>query len=656
MRPQNLFSVQMYASVLLYALLVAGITQGQEEIKSDNADIQNLINQAIGIVDEDGNNVIIQTGAVDKADTTEAEAEPTPEPEPEPEAEKPPPEPPVMITVDTFLGRIRGSKSKVNDSKYIHSFLGIPYAQPPTNSRRFKPPVPVTSYGELNALGFKAECPQIKFYGNNKYKYSGDEDCLFLNIFTPSLTKNSEALKPVMVWIHGGGFTTGSSNEYIPVALVMKDVVVVTLNYRLSGFGFMTFGNDLVSGNMGLRDQLEALKWVKRYITSFGGDPDKITIFGQSSGAVSVHALHLSPKSNGLISGAIAQSGTMLLRKTKWEVAKEERNAMRIAEIYNCTSINYDEEMLKCLQSVPAKEFFKMTQYVGQKLDVERAERERGPWFPVVDAYCSDPILPVEPLHALKVGAFNKAPMISGTVANEGALQVMGLLGPAQNKDMLWGYVGAQQLLFTEGNNITETKENEVYLAQIVTKYYTQANYDLRESGQSWMDMFTDSGFLSPDQKVMQLMTQHGSQVFNYIFSYVPTNTIAKIYGAPDTSISPVHAEDILFLFEEFANIRISTDEELALSDKILTYWTNFAKYNHPSPFMDDSLPAWKPYSESKRYMELKPEPEMKENPHHLRMMFWQNMLWNNRESEIDTWQLYQKMSRLFTRDRKSVV
>ena len=574
--------------------------------KSDNSALQNLINQAVGIssTDNQGNVVIIQKDDIklpEKGQEQESPSEPvTDEAEPEPEPVKPAPEPPVMISVDTILGRIRGSKSKVDDSRYIHTFLGIPYAKPPVKDLRFKPPVPVTSYGELNALGFKAECPQIKFYGSNRFKYVGEEDCLFLNIFSPSLTKNKEALKPVMVWIHGGGFTTGSSNEYIPVALAMRDVVVVTFNYRLAGFGFMTFGNDLVSGNMGLRDQLEALNWVKRYISNFGGDPDKITIFGQSSGAVSVHALHLSPKSNGLISGAIAQSGTMLMRKTKWEYAKEERNARRIAQVYNCSSLNYDEEMLKCLQRVPAEDFFKTTQYVGQKLDVDRADRERGPWFPVVDAYCSDPVLPVEPLHALKAGAFNTAPMISGTMANEGALQVMGLLGPTQDKKTLWGYVGAQQLMITEGNNITETKENEVYLAMMITKYYTQDNMDLRESGQGWMDMFTDSSFLSPDQKVMQLMTGHGRQVFNYIFNYLPTNTIAKIYGAPDNSVSPVHAEDILYLFEEFAGIRLTTDEELALADKMLTYWTNFAKYGHPSPFMDDTLPTWKPYSESK--------------------------------------------------------
>ena len=118
-----------------------------------------------------------------------------------------------------------------------------------------------------------------------------------------------------MFWIHGGGFALGSSNEYDHPTLLEEDVILVTINYRLGAFGFLSFGNDLLSGNMGLRDQVAALKWVHQHIHMFNGDAARITVFGESAGGISVHALQLSPLAEGLIAGGIAQSGTMLMVK-----------------------------------------------------------------------------------------------------------------------------------------------------------------------------------------------------------------------------------------------------------------------------------------------------------------------------------------------------
>lgn len=131
----------------------------------------------------------------------------------------------------------------------------------------------------------------------------GNEDCLYLNVF--SKENNSTDLQPVMFFIHGGGLESGSAPLYDPASLVNEDVVVVTINYRLGALGFLNFGNDVAPGNLGIRDQIQALQWVKMMIHHFGGDPNKITIFGESAGAMSCNAITMSPKAAGLITGTL---------------------------------------------------------------------------------------------------------------------------------------------------------------------------------------------------------------------------------------------------------------------------------------------------------------------------------------------------------------
>ena len=176
----------------------------------------------------------------------------------------------------------------------------------------------------------------------------GEEDCLSLNIYNK--VSDSSELKPVMFWIHGGAFRFGSGSQYDPSPLVKEDVLVVTINYRLGVLGFLTMGNDLAPGNLGLRDQMLALTWVKSHIHNFGGDPTKITIFGESAGGMSTHALTLSPKSKDLFSAAIHQSGTMFRLREKFGTSMPQRASSKIAKHFNCDSIGLDEDMLSCLQ------------------------------------------------------------------------------------------------------------------------------------------------------------------------------------------------------------------------------------------------------------------------------------------------------------------
>lgn len=214
-------------------------------------------------------------------------------------------------TIEIENGLIRGQilKSIFLKSDYF-AFRGIPYAKPPVANLRFEIPQKPEPWPEvLDTLQTGNKC----FQYNEAGILEGDEDCLVLNVYTPSLTDNL----PVMFYIHGGGYNQGSSDEMIfgPDFLIDENVILVTVNYRLGVFGFMSLGSENYPGNIGLRDQIHALKWVNENIHSFGGDNKKITIFGHSAGSACVQFISLSPLSTNLFQRVIAQSGSTI---NKW--------------------------------------------------------------------------------------------------------------------------------------------------------------------------------------------------------------------------------------------------------------------------------------------------------------------------------------------------
>merc|ERR1719402_1760177 len=380
-------------------------------------------------------------------------------------------------------------------------------------------------------------------FGENTGSYKGEEDCLYLNIYTPTLTRSTNpfALKAVMLWIHGGGFTIGSGSDYNPVYFMEKDVVVVTFNYRLGALGFLTFGNDMASGNLGLRDQQLAIQWTRNYIQNFGGDPNKITIFGESAGGQSVHAQVLSHLNQGLIHGAIAQSGTLLYTPIE---DRPERMAVKVAEKFNCSSNNFDEEMLECLQKIPAQEL------------IEGTGLDPSDWFgddyfvfgPVVDHFCSNPFMPIHPLEAVKSGAYNKIPFMSGTTKEDGALMTMMFWDFLETIDEKWDTIGAGILnIMKTRNNIDEESS---MIAEIAKKYYTGDDFT-QENKDSLTSMFGDAIFLASDQKTVSLMSEGSSPVFNYVLTYKGSNSAASLFITDsEEDFGVVHGDDLQYLFQ----------------------------------------------------------------------------------------------------------
>ena len=317
--------------------------------------------------------------------------------------------------IETNSGKVQG-KIVINNCNYHYEFLGIPYAEPPVEKLRLKPPVPVLPWSDVfQAFEDGPMCPQKS--SPHLPNATISEDCLSLNIFTNEIDEDD--LKPVMVWIHGGGFSLGSKDIYRMQAVIDEEVVLVTINYRLHALGFLSFGNHLVSGNMGLKDQHLAIDWVRQNIQYFGGDPDRITLFGQSAGGISVQAHVLSPYSQGWQFSAIAQSGSILYLSVETP-GEEEKFARNAAEALGCP-LTLDQDTLDCLQNVDVTALVDNITDPDDAMFVNSFHDVKFSYWPVIDDYADEPFLPMDPLQSLLQGSFNKVPYITGTVKNEGA-------------------------------------------------------------------------------------------------------------------------------------------------------------------------------------------------------------------------------------------
>ncbi|KAF4526362.1 hypothetical protein B566_EDAN014100, partial [Ephemera danica] len=250
--------------------------------------------------------------------------------------------------VDLEQGSLRGTTMWSRKGRVFYAFQGIPYAAPPIGSLRFKPPGEAPKWsGEFDARTEGNSCLQIHILLTGKF--IGDEDCLYLNVYTPKLENEGSPLS-VMVYIHGGGFImhSGGNEFYGPHFLLDRDIVLVTINYRLGALGFLSLGTKETPGNYGLKDQVAALRWVQKNIAKFGGNPNSVTIFGQSAGAASVHYLMLSPLAKGLFHRAILQSGSAY---NPWALTRHApRHANELARALGCSS----QDPLKCLQTADA--------------------------------------------------------------------------------------------------------------------------------------------------------------------------------------------------------------------------------------------------------------------------------------------------------------
>ncbi|CAN7937551.1 unnamed protein product, partial [Ixodes hexagonus] len=391
--------------------------------------------------------------------------------------------------IETKQGTLKGRFEAVSGKK-VQVYLGIPYAEPPLHDLRFRRPVPETPWnGTYDATQKKSSCPQHFYPAIFDIQTDLSEDCLYLNVWTPD---TATPTKPVIVWIHGGAFAFGSSYQSWyngSLLTAMHDVVVVTINYRLGIFGFLAAGVADAPGNVGLLDQNLALKWVQDNIHAFGGNSSRVTIFGESAGAYSVHAHIISPLSRGLFQRAFMMSGTYDSNGLLDSVFASAVQGSQVAAKLNCTGpfrdlTSHPEMVLECLRGKPTEALFNAARDVtGQKL------------FTFLPTYPND-FFPIRPTLALKQGQFADVDVMVSVTQSEGSVVTL-----SQPDIRFWD----EDLQDVQTESL-EPALRKMTAAWIEDKYMDLVKYyasqavpdDKRELRQKYADFVADFYFVCP--------------------------------------------------------------------------------------------------------------------------------------------------------------
>ncbi|KAM3966297.1 juvenile hormone esterase-like [Aphomia sociella] len=430
-----------------------------------------------------------------------------------------------MATVTISQGTLRGGKSKSESGYEYYEFLGVPYAKPPIGVLRFKNPQSPESW-ENERDATKAHAENISCHVDFMTgKLLGSEDCLYLNVYTPKLTNVKSELLPVIVHIHGGGFISGNGiikAENGPDFMLDQDVVVVTINYRLGVFGFLSLDIPEASGNMGLKDQVKALEWVQNNIENFGGDKNNVTLFGISAGSASIDYLILSPLATGLFHKAILRSGSAL---NHWAINLEIKKLtlMLAKELGYKGSIEDSYEVHEFLSAIP------MNQLAGAAFQVSELSVTNRVFFGFVPTVEKDfgnkeAFITDKPYKLFKSGKFNKVPTIRGFVEKEGT--VMSMMKPNAVKELI-----DNKKFVDHWSYCLDSEDTEAYNAEFLSAYLE--NIDSKDEHSKFAtDFFGDMDYISGIWLSNEIMSNEGVPTYLYQFSYDgKLNMFKLIYG-----------------------------------------------------------------------------------------------------------------------------
>ncbi|KAJ8725240.1 hypothetical protein PYW07_016198 [Mythimna separata] len=461
------------------------------------------------------------------------------------------------------------------DGQYS-SFKGIPYAQPPNGTRRFKAPLTALGWdGVRNASQHGAMCPQIDIFTNKLIP--GNEDCLFLNVYSPNLTP--ETLLPVLVFIHGGGYKSGSGNvdDYGPDFILRKNMVVVTFNYRLDALGFLSLGTKEVPGNAGLKDQVEALKWVQRNIKHFGGDADRVTIMGQSAGSASVGLHIVSPMSQGLFHRAIAMSGSPFC---DWSLAfNPERRAFVLGKTLGFVTED-PEELLEFHQSVPSDKLRDTSPNILSFEEYTYNLLKMYQFVPVIEKFNeTDNFLTYDIFKEFR--HVNKVDILFGHTSQE-TLTIIDLIASTyvQRYDKYPELFVPRKLMNQLGPN------HMLELSDRILKHYFGNKSVNVESLKDFIRYASNVGFIYDIIKYFSTLPFLENTVrFSYQFSSMSSRNVYGLQGEKYDIFGAAHVDDLFYLFDpkslQLVSDRNST--EFLLIDQVTTIFTDFAIHGNPT-------------------------------------------------------------------------
>ncbi|XP_044730504.1 venom carboxylesterase-6-like isoform X2 [Chrysoperla carnea] len=533
-----------------------------------------------------------------------------------------------IVRVHTPLGKILGSTNfETRLGKKIYAFRGIRYAESPTGSRRFQPPEPVKPWGEetLNATEDGPACPQPIRINPEEFGWSTSEDCLRLNVYTTLLNRgNEKKLHPVVIFFHAGGFygVSGISNYHGPQYLLDKDVVLVTVNYRLGTLGFISTGDENAPGNLGLKDQVQAMRWVQQNIKSFGGNPDEVTIMGYSAGSYSV-ALHLlSPMSKGLFHRGIAMSGSPTATfpfTDQLDVARKQ------AQLLNCPS-NTSKEIIDCLRTKDAEEisttFFDF-QEVGSDPTLI--------WRPVIEPdHPGEKFLTDDPNKLFYEGKFTKVPFMIGVNEMEfagGAYDVVANETLREIWNNNFEYVAP--IAFGYERNTSKS----LVISKSLRNFYLGSREIDFESIDDFSKLYADGIGWSVNRLACLLAKSNDFPVYFYKFAY--KGRFSHFYSPfTNETIGASHHDELMYLF--YISVHYlsfpffePTDPEIEMVEKMTTLWSNFIKSGNPTPEKEEvtNNVIWRPFTlNEETYMNIDSNLTMEKDLFDDRYALWENL------------------------------
>jgi para-nitrobenzyl esterase len=479
--------------------------------------------------------------------------------------------------VQTARGPVLGEAT--NDAC---TYRGIPFAAPPTGALRWKPPQPAAAWTTPRPSAAASACPQTSSLLGEP---STDEDCLYLNVWVPVATPPQPAPKarPVMVFVYGGGFTIGAGTVPLYEGTKLANAtgaVVVTLNYRLGAFGFLSNAalraEDPAhpsAGNYGIEDQIAAFQWVKSNAAAFGGDPSNVTIFGESAGGTSMLVHLASPKSAGLFARVIVESAWALPGSTSFTTAAADKGGAQLAQALDCTS---EASVLSCLRGKSVADI------------LQGAANGGGPfsgginWAPVADGF----VLPDDPVKVFAQGSFNKVPTVIGNNRNEATLFFY-LTGTGL--DMTPPVDAASYQALEEG----------VYPghgAAIVAEYPISSFQGSYKAAAA--EAMGDSAFVCGARRVARALAASGVPTFRYDFTH------ALNLGIPE--LGAFHASELPYVFSNPLQPQAPlTPEDLSVAKQVMAYWGSMATQGDPNAAGRFAWPRYDATQETQLVLDL---------------------------------------------------
>ncbi|EDW81355.1 uncharacterized protein Dwil_GK11069 [Drosophila willistoni] len=478
----------------------------------------------------------------------------------------------------TNYGQMKGVRRKtIYDEELYYAFEGIPYAKPPVGDLRFRAPQPAKPWQGIR------NCTYLRAKPIQKHMVlgivEGSEDCLYLNVYAKTL--KSEKPLPVMVWIYGGGFQCGEATRdlYSPDYFMKHDVILVTFNYRLGALGFLSLADrDLdVPGNAGLKDQVMALRWIRDNIAQFNGDPNNITVFGESAGASSIQIMMSTEKTRGLFHKGIQMSGSSLCG---WANQRNENWAYRLASRLGYKGSDNEKEVYRFLQRASASD---LAMHGNAILTLEdRRNLNIFAFAPVVEPYVTqDCVIPKPPVEMLAEAWGNDIPLIIGGTSFEGLFSYQSTV--ADSDYMLSAFEALLPMDVKREANPAQIKEMARNLKIFYFGDATRGRMDLFEC----LQLLSLTHFWHGVHRTVSARRSYAPTTPTYLYRFdfdSPSFNHFRLLTCGRHVRGASHADDLSYLFYNISATKLQKDSaEYATIERLTGMWTAFAANGNPN-------------------------------------------------------------------------